>query len=305
MNWKKLFDSLGLDGTRWQWRILRWQQRIRERGERQGAIRGKRFGICRRCGAFFEPGDRVCVRCGAKLPRVDTTGLRRALGILLPSWCPVSGLLLLANFAVFVACIVLFGHRNIWAPDSNMLVAMGALVGKLVGQGEWWRVITYGYLHIGLLHLLFNMFALSQVGPVLEEETGPARFFVLYTLSVAGGAVADLLVRGSKYIVVAGASGALFGLIGFGVSYAHFQGGYAGRAQRDFFARWALYGFLFGLFIGAANTAHAGGFVAGAALGWIIAKGGINRRSDFAWTAGAWLLGAVTVASYVWMLAAQ
>ncbi len=81
-----------------------------------------------------------------------------------------------------------------------------------VAGGQWWRVVTGGFLHYGPLHLLFNMWALWIIGRELEGVLGQGRFLAVYAVSLLGGSVA-VLVFGSR-VAVAGASGAVFGLMG-------------------------------------------------------------------------------------------
>jgi rhomboid protease GluP len=204
--------------------------------------------------------------------------MKRMLGVVAPSFAPASVILLVVNGLAFALMLSLDGFQALLSPSQEILFRMGSLVPPLVLEGQYWRVISYGYLHIGLIHIGFNMLVLSQVGPALEGEIGTARFFSAYTLSLVGGAVADLVWRGQVLINIAGASGALFGLIGFGMSYFHFYEGPLGKSQRNFFLHWALYGFLFGFLIGADNIAHFGGFVSGAALGFLIERERLLRK---------------------------
>ena len=88
-----------------------------------------------------------------------------------------------------------------------------ALVPGLVHDGEWWRVLTSGFLHIGPIHLLFNMMALWILGRDMEMALGRGRFLAVYLISLLGGAAAVMLFSGPNQ-AVAGASGAVFGLMG-------------------------------------------------------------------------------------------
>jgi len=88
----------------------------------------------------------------------------------------------------------------------------GALYGPLVADGEWWRIVSAGFLHAGLLHLAFNMYFLYFLGTLLEPEIGRLRFAAIYFVSLAGGSFGALLV--SPDAVTVGASGAVFGLMG-------------------------------------------------------------------------------------------
>jgi membrane associated rhomboid family serine protease len=87
-----------------------------------------------------------------------------------------------------------------------------AQIPLLVDQGEWWRVLTAAFLHGGLLHLAFNMYALWLFGPVLERRFGSVSYAALY---LAGGLTGGMLYQllGSDSAAV-GASGAIFGLLG-------------------------------------------------------------------------------------------
>jgi rhomboid protease GluP len=162
-----------------------------------------------------------------------------------------------------------FGMSAIMHPSSRLLVHWGAQYWPLVlDNGEWWRCITYAFTHGGLIHLGFNMVVLYQVGPLLESEIGWSRLFTVYTLTALAATLAGLLWH--PVTIVVGASGAIFGLIGFSVSYYHRVGGYIGIQRRNFMFQWAMMAFIFGFVVGADNAAHLGGALSGAALGWIM-----------------------------------
>ncbi len=97
--------------------------------------------------------------------------------------------------------------------DSNYsLVAHGALYGPLVMRGEWWRIVTGGFMHGGIAHIALNMFALYQLGNFVEAALGAPRMLAIYTISLFGGGLA--VVYFSPGDVTVGASGAIFGLFG-------------------------------------------------------------------------------------------
>jgi rhomboid protease GluP len=304
MNWKDFFDSLGMNGTRWQWRIVRWQERWEAR---KTAIRQKRGQVtyahkfCS-CGALLDRNERECHRCGKRAPSWRLQVIARACRLVMPSGPAVSHALLLANALAFLLLLVWGGSRALLMPDLQLLARMGGLVLARLPEGGQARLITYGYLHFGLLHFAFNMLVLSQVGPLLEREIGKARFFTLYTLALVGGGLARYAVSGPVPTLVVGASGALFGLIGFGMAYAHFIGTPSALDMRNFFARWALYGFLFGFVVGADNVAHVGGFVVGTALGWLIERERMQRdRYAALWTSTATVSVMLTVFAFAWV----
>jgi membrane associated rhomboid family serine protease len=88
----------------------------------------------------------------------------------------------------------------------------GALYGPAVQAGDWWRIITAGFLHSGVLHLAFNMYFLYFIGQLIEPEIGKLRFGLVYFVSLLGGSLGALLL--SPNAVTVGASGAVFGLMG-------------------------------------------------------------------------------------------
>ena len=123
------------------------------------------------------------------------------------------------NVAVFVLGMVTSGASAIQG-DSTLtvdggLIARGLLSnGQLIGvaEGEWYRIITSGFLHYGLFHIGFNMYALWILGNMLEGTIGRLRFGLIYGVALVGGSLGALLL--SPDSLTAGASGAIFGLMG-------------------------------------------------------------------------------------------
>jgi rhomboid protease GluP len=122
----------------------------------------------------------------------------------------VTPVLLGLNVAVFG--LMLASGIHPMAPTIDSLVQWGANYGPKTTNGEWWRMFTAMFLHIGILHLLFNMVALWNVGSFMERVLGSTGFVVLYLLAGLLGSVAS--VAWNPFVVSAGASGAIFGLYG-------------------------------------------------------------------------------------------
>jgi membrane associated rhomboid family serine protease len=151
-----------------------------------------------------------CVDCVAEGGR----GARRGVTIAgaRPGGRPqVTPVLLALNVAVFAWTVVTSGSigDNARAP----LFDEWALVPGAVADGEWWRLLTGGFLHFGPIHLLFNMMALWVIGRDVEPALGRGRFLAVYLVSLFGGSAAVMLLS-SPGSNVAGASGAVFGLMG-------------------------------------------------------------------------------------------
>lgn len=100
-------------------------------------------------------------------------------------------------------------------PLASDLVARGAVYGPLVADGEWWRIVTGGFLHASLIHIGFNMLMLWWFGSALEALLGRGRFLLVYGLALLSGSAGALLLSPEARTV--GASGAVFGVLGAGL----------------------------------------------------------------------------------------
>ena len=128
----------------------------------------------------------------------------------------VTWALIAANVLVFLADFALSGFKGSLGlfGGGGTLVNDLAIYGPAVAQGEWWRIITSAFVHLGLLHIGFNMYALYLFGPIIEQMYGHLEYLVLYLLCAVGGSVLTILVTPTQ--AAAGASGAIFGLFGLG-----------------------------------------------------------------------------------------
>ncbi len=115
------------------------------------------------------------------------------------------------NVAIFAVTVAQSGSlaNNAYAP----LFQQWALWPTAVADGSWWRLFTSGFLHFGPIHLAFNMIALWVIGRDLEQVLGRVRFMVVYLVSLLGGSLAVFLFAAERSMT-AGASGAVFGLMG-------------------------------------------------------------------------------------------
>ncbi len=154
-----------------------------------------------------------CIRAGAASVRAPRprSGLRAAS----QRWGLVTLALIAANVAMFLVTVVsagLAGEDPLDNFRSPVFVALSQAP-VLVDLGEVWRVVTAAFLHIGPLHLALNMLALLIFGSELERQLGRWRFAGLYTVSALGGAAA-IQMFGNPFGAVAGASAAIYGLLG-------------------------------------------------------------------------------------------
>ncbi len=172
------------------------------------------------------------------------------------------------NILIFLLMSFAGGSTN-----QSTLLAFGVKENSLIAAGQWWRFVTPIFIHIGIIHLCFNSYALWIVGPQVEKLYGGARFVILYVLTGVAGVYGSYFYHPA--VPSAGASGAIFGLFGvllvFGIRY---------RNTIPFFARAVGTGVLpvivVNLIIGFTmqglvdNAAHIGGLIAGAALAAVV-----------------------------------
>ena len=121
------------------------------------------------------------------------------------------GINLIFFLLMFFAGLHLFPNPIEGSTDQRVLIDFGAKVNTLIQAGEVWRLLASTFIHIGIIHLVFNLYALWALGPLTEESLGHRRFFMIYILSGLGGSIASFLFSPA---LSAGASGAIFGLLG-------------------------------------------------------------------------------------------
>jgi membrane associated rhomboid family serine protease len=161
--------------------------------------------ICPDCMTPTPVGMR-CPECASQRTRV-TRGVGEAS---LFSRAPATFILIALNAAAFLAEVA-SAHGGFEVGGSSAAVNFG-LFGPFVAEGEWYRLVTGGFLHAGLIHIAFNMFALYFLGRLLEPSIGTTRFLGVYVASLLGGAFGALLLTPDALTV--GASGAIFGIFG-------------------------------------------------------------------------------------------
>ena len=158
--------------------------------------------------------------------------------------------------------------------NSRVLVRFGANFGPLILEGQTWRFFTSMFLHIGLAHLAFNAYALFIFGLEMERLYGPDRYITIYILAGLFGSLASFAWRGPEGLS-AGASGAIFGVIGMNLAYFLLHRQTFGRFGRQRMMNTLFIigiNLVFGFTVpGIDNMAHLGGLVAGFAMGWALA----------------------------------
>lgn len=156
--------------------------------------------------------------------------------------------------------------RLFWPRPEPVRVRWGALAPERLADGELWRLVSYGFLHLDWLHLGLNALGLWGLGRVVEAVFGPVRALWLFVVSVVGGGLLSLLGGGT---VLVGASGGLFGLLGALVAFGLLRRRALSSSLREVFGwrlwPWILLNLALGLLLPWVNDkAHVGGLLAGA-----------------------------------------
>ena len=197
------------------------------------------------------------------------------------------------TYAIIAICVALFVMDVVLSSGASLgggrLIGGGTgpigeqllINGFLVAAGEWWRIFTSAFIHLGLIHIGFNMYVLSIYGGIAERMYGRVEYAAIYLLCAAGGSVLTILVEPQQF--AAGASGAIFGVIGllFAVSRRHHA--VVGREARSMLAGIGSYVVFLLIFTfvvpGISWTGHIGGLVIGAILGFLLPPTGVTTMS--------------------------
>src|SRR5581483_6026186 len=218
--------------------------------------------MCPNCRAFITTSDRVCPYCEAKVgPRaVDRRNPGEILGGLIPQARFTTVLILLINFALFAATWLY--SQNTGLRFDQTLAVFGAKLPLPYMRGQWWRLVTAGFLHGGVLHILMNSWVLFDLGAEVEAAYGTARMLIFYFASTVAGFALSTWWSAALSI---GASAGIFGLIGAMIAYGVREKTALGSAVKSLYIRWAVYGLLMGLLplFSIDNAAHIGGLAAG------------------------------------------
>jgi membrane associated rhomboid family serine protease len=238
--------------------------------------------LCPSCRKLISVDEPRCPYCGALRPGLWGLGpvLQRFFGHQLQLVPTIS-----------VACVVLYvlsllldvrsalsaagGPLGILSPSSRALFLLGMTGRVAMRFGNWWTILTAIYLHGSLLHIFFNVMWIRQLGSFAEDELGPARFFILFSITGAAGFLLSNALSGAPSI---GASGSIFGLLGAMISFRRRRGG-GGDVMTQQFLTWAVVLFGMGFLMhGVNNWAHLGGFASGYGMG--LRLRGRNERQE-------------------------
>ena len=246
---------------------------------------------CSRCGRPICPDCMTPTSVGMRCPECS----QQKTKVRTPSYAGTGSgtaraTLVLIGINVVVFLFEILGGSGAFSVTGSAVFNDGALCGNAIGDGgfcagngpplisdggEWWRILTSGFLHAGLIHIGVNMFALYILGQVLEPAIGTARFVAVYLVSLIAGSVGALLLTDPHTFTI-GASGAIYGLFIATLLIARHRG-FSQVAQQLGF--WLVLNLVFTFSVsGVSIGGHLGGMVGGA-LGGLLVIGAERRLS--------------------------
>jgi len=234
--------------------------------------------LCPKCRQLIGSEESVCSWCGTSRSAPWWHVLNWTKGAMGGDWVVKS--IITVNI-LYYAVSLMFGMKGgFLSPSQDSLMLLGATGTVPIDYyGRVWTLITANYLHGGIIHLLFNLMALYQIGPWAATEYGASRMFIIYTL---GGAAGFLLSYAAGVPFTIGASAAVCGLVGALIFYGKSRGGSYGNAVYQQLGGWVISIFIFGLlFPGINNWGHGGGLIGGALLGMLLGYTEKKRENVF------------------------
>jgi membrane associated rhomboid family serine protease len=225
-----------------------------------------------------------CPECARDRTKVKTIRTARISGPI------VTQVLIAINVIVFL--IETASGASLGGGGGGSIYYHGALAGPFISLNhEYYRLVTSGFLHDGLLHILFNMVFLYFIGIILEPAIGHLNFAVVYFVSLLAGSFGALLFQPDAFTV--GASTACFGMLGALIVVSYYRGISIWQSGLGLIL---VINVVFSLSVnGVSVGGHLGGFVGGAICGWLIVQIGERRRMQALALAGCALVGVASV----------
>ncbi|PIY21088.1 MAG: rhomboid family intramembrane serine protease, partial [Deltaproteobacteria bacterium CG_4_10_14_3_um_filter_60_8] len=235
----------------------------------------KKSILCPNCRRLINRDESSCPFCGTSKPGSWWRNNRFIVGFTEQS--QIINLIIYANVGMYLLALLINPRADSLAlhpfeflsPSPGSLANLGSTgTIPILHQHRWWSLVAANYLHGSLLHILFNMLALRQIGPLVIQEYGGFRMLTIYTLGGVGGFILSFLA-GVSYTI--GASAAVCSLIGAILYYGKSRGGTYGQNLFHQVRGWAISIFVFGLLVpGINNWGHGGGMAAGAMFGFLL-----------------------------------
>ncbi len=265
--------------------------------------------MCPHCRAFITTADRVCPYCNNQVgPRaIDPRHPSDILGGFIPHARFTTSIILLINCGLFAATLAMSmgGSANVLTGvNVPTLYRLGAKY-RVFETGQWWRLVTAGFLHGSIFHILMNSWVLFDVGAQVEEIFGAARMIVIYFIATVSGFFLSSLWSDSVPSV--GASAGIVGLIGAMIALGvRHRANPAAVAMRGMYVRWVVYILAMGFLIPFIdNAGHIGGLIGGFCVAYVAGTPKlVNTLGERFWRAAASVAIALTALSFAMMILA-
>ncbi len=228
--------------------------------------------MCPNCRAFITIKDRICPYCDAQLgPRAIDMRASQVAASLLPRANLTSIIVLVINVTFYLLELVVshqFADTPLGTLDPRAAIFLGAEAPQFVHSGQWWRLLTAGFLHGGLWHIAVNSWSLFILVTEVEQFYGTSRFIVAYVLSTFTGFLFAYYFAASPMSWALGASAPAFGLFGImlAMGFRHRSDPLA-QAVRAHYSQWLIIGLVMSFMPGISLSAHMGGLAGGFLVG--------------------------------------
>lgn len=259
--------------------------------------------VCQRCDRPICPDCMRQASVGFHCPECTKKGAQKIVRPqqLLNARPVVTQVLMAINVAVFAAGVGSgLETRDRFIVDGGLVgSAFNRFNGQLIGvaEGEWWRLVTSGFLHVNVIHIAFNMYVLYRLGQLLEPVLGRVAFALAYFVAMLGGGLGVMILSPDEFTV--GASGAVFGLMGVAVAVFRSRGinvmdtGLGATIMLNLVITFTLSSYI-------SVGGHVGGLIVGFIAGWILTDAGPRYLKDPSVTMGAVaMLGVVMAGSAI------
>jgi rhomboid protease GluP len=261
---------------RWRYKLDRWRAQLA--GMFKSDPQQRRPRLCPACGTLVGATATKCHQCGASMT-FSFAAASKSLGRWMPQTSPVTYAMLTICCVMFILSMIITAKfqgfaspgggaldmlTNLGGISPQVDYRLGASLPLAFNLGQPWRFITAIFLHGSILHIVFNMWVLMDIGPMVEELYGSARYLFLFVVSGIGGYILSSFMGHNSV----GASGSLLGLIGVLLAATTGRTSLAARSLRSGLIRWLIYIGVLGLIMrGTDNFAHLGGVATGYLLG--------------------------------------
>ncbi len=257
--------------------------------------------MCPNCRAFITTSDRVCPYCGVQIgPKAVDLRANQFAASFVPRANLTSVVILIINIAFYLVEVALsYKYGKSTQISGQVAILLGAKYGPLIHAGQYWRLITAGFLHGGLMHILMNSWSLFILVTEVEQFYGTNRLIVAYVFSTFTGFLFSLYWSPGSLSL--GASAACFGMFGIMLAMGlRHRADPLAQAVRAHYGQWAVIGIVLSLMPGIDMAAHVGGFIGGFAVGWLGGLPGLpNTPRETLWKVLAGVALAVTL--YAWL----